>query len=177
MNMNATRAKWLAVGAVSAVAVGGLSACGQGSEGSVSLDVQMLSVSGSLEGNELGMESYSVAQGERLGDHGTFFFDGRGTSVQVSACPLDNTNIDPYGGMGGPPPTSIPDPSGEPTPLRITSCEDRSIFVCTDSTCGSFSSSEVELQITDQGQWRRLVMTGDNALGSVRLELQYREQR
>lgn len=178
MNMNATRAKWLAVGAVSMTGALGLSACGQGGDGTVSLDVQMLSVSGSIEGNDLAMETYSVSQGERLGDHGTFLFDGPGTSVQVSACPLDNTNIDPYGATGGPPVTSMPDPSGEPVrPTPPLGCTDRSIFVCAGNTCGSFSTDEVELELVDQGQWRHLVMHGESALGSVDVELQYREQR
>lgn len=179
---------WVSLGAV-AVAGTVLAACGQGSEGSVSLDVQMLSVSGVLEGNELSGTTYSVTQGERLGDHGTFFFDGRETSIQVSACPLDETQVDPYAGLGTPPDTSVP---GEPIPTdpsipvetrpgdsgRIPGgCVDRSIFVCDGPRCASFGTDEVDLEIHEEGQWRRLILDGENAVGTVQVELLYRERR
>lgn len=175
-----------------AVAATMLGACGQGGEGQVSLEVQMLSVSGVLEGNELSETTYSVAQGERLGDHGTFFFDGRETTIQVSACPLDEAQVDPYGGLGAPPGTSLPgdptprDPGGEiPVEARpedgsgrgTGGCLDRSIFVCEGARCASFGTDEVALEIHEEGQWRRLVLDGDNAVGSVQVELLYRERR
>ena len=185
-------ARMFGVGVIGSAALASLlSACGQGSEGGVSLEVQMLSVSGVLEGNELSETTYSVAQGERLGEHGTFLFDGRDTTIQVSACPLDETQVDPYGGLGEPPGTSIP---GEPTPTdprgeipvetrpdgtsgRVGGCVDRSIFVCNGPSCASFGTDEVALEIHEEGQWRRLVLDGDNAVGTVQIELLYRERR
>ena len=139
-----------------------------------------------------GETTYSVAQGERLGDHGTFFFDGRETTIQVSACPLDEAQVDPYGGLGAPPGTSLPgeptpgDPGGEiPVEARpedgsgrgTGGCIDRSIFICEGARCASFRTEEVALEIHEEGQWRRLVLDGDNAVGSVQVELLYRERR
>lgn len=189
------RARMFGVGvSVGAAVLAGsvLGACGQGGDGSVSLEVQMLSVSGVLEGNELSATTYSVAQGERLGDHGAFFFDGRETTIQVSACPLDETVVDPYGGLGVPPDTSVPgepiptDPGGEipvetrpdGSPGRVSGrCMDRSIFICDGARCASFSTEEVGLEIHEEGQWRRLVLDGENAVGTVQVELLYRERR
>jgi hypothetical protein len=60
---------------------------------------------------------------------------------------------------------------------RVGGCVDRSIFVCHGPSCASFGTDEVQLEIHEEGQWRRLVLDGDNAVGTVQIELLYRERR
>ncbi len=174
------------VGGAALLAIAG---CGtEGLDGPVALEVQMLSVAGVLDGTSIEASEYTVMQGERLGDHGTFFVEGPGTSLQVSACPIGELDVDPYAALPGeeagpiepapPPDSEVRDPS-DAIPQRRggLGCDERAVFLCDQRTCASFDTDDVELEIVEEGGWRRLALDGANATGAVRVELLYRERR
>ena len=142
----------------------------------------------SLDGQPLEAGSYTVMQGERLGDHGAFFVEGPGTSLQVSACPIGELDVDPYAALPGEEPGTIepvPPPEGEtgeepaPIPQRLgrSGCDERTVVLCDLRTCASFDTEDVDLEIVEEGAGRRLALDGANDLGAIRVELLYRERR
>lgn len=153
--------------------------CGRAPGEAVGLEVQSLSVGGVLEGQDLGDQTFTVAHAERLGDHGAFFLEGRRGTLQVSACPLGDTHVNPYEGEGTSGDPGIGGPAGEiPERGGLTrGCDERTIFLCQDGVCGSLSGEQVELTIHDEGDWRRLTLDGADAASAVSVELVYRERR
>lgn len=181
-----TRTGWWKVGSAALLALAGCGSDGPGD--AVALEVQMLSVAGVLDGEPIEAGSYTVMQGERLGDHGAFFVEGPGTSLQVSACPIGELDVDPYAALPGEEPGTIepvPPPEGEtgqepaPVPQRLgrAGCDERTVVLCDLRTCASFDTDDVDLEIVEEGAWRRLALDGANDLGAIRVELLYRERR
>lgn len=155
---------------------------GCGSEGPAQLEVQMLSVSGELEGRTLDGNAYTSATGERVGDQGTFFVDGPNGSMQLAACPLGDLEVDPYGQGGsvdGEPARPIVDDAGVPAPGAIGSidCQGRGIWICDDESCGGFLAEAVSVEIVEANGWRRVVFDASSTSGDARVELLYREAR
>lgn len=162
--------------------------CGTSGEPS-RLEVEMLSVSGSVGSTSLDDATTNVVTGERAGDVGTFFADGPDLSLQLSACPLGSLETNPYGG-------SVGDPSGGPAPVPVEvdagvdvgraidgqglpslDCPGRGLFVCRASSCISFAPEDLDLQIVEENGWRHLIADADGSGGTVTVDLRYREQR
>lgn len=162
---------------------------GCGTDGQAThFDVQMLSVSGAVDGRTIDTSAAMRVTGERSGDLGTFFVDSPDLTMQLSACPLGTLETNPYGGGGGPVdpsgrPIPVPDDAGVAvdgtTPLGATlpslDCPGRGLFLCATSACTEFQPQEVDLQIVEENGWRHLTADANGAGGAVTVDLRYRE--
>ena len=157
--------------------------CG-GEQGPAQLEVEMLSVAGQVGGTDVPSASGATSSGEREGDQGTFFAEGPGLSMQLSACPLGNLeNVDPYGVGGGggfgPTPVPVADDAGVGEPSGLVSavdCPGRGLTLCGAGACGQFTGEEVDLQIVEENGWRHVIADADGPSGSVQVSLRYRER-
>ena len=156
--------------------------CGSG-EGPSRLEVEMLSVSGQVAGAEVPSTTNATVTGERQGNQGTFFVEGPSLSLQLSACPLGNLDVDPYGtGSGVGPGEPVPVPQNEPASGRTgvvsgVDCIGRGLTICGGQQCGQFTSDELDLQIVEENGWRLVTANADGASGTVGVSLRYREVR
>ncbi len=162
-----------------------LAGCAGAPPGDTSLEVQMLGVTGEVDGQPLdtSMVGEATIVASRNGDVGTFFIDGPSLEVQLSACPLGSLATDPYGlGGGGPvddqgrpvPPIEDVAP-GEGSTVTGASCEAAGLFVCSGPGCSAFVQQDLDLQIVEENGWRRVIADGSGDSGTVHVELLYRE--
>jgi hypothetical protein len=165
--------------AVSLLALG----CG-GGEAPARLEVEMLSVTGQLDGRAIDEMVFTDASGERVGNQGSFFFEGPTASMQLAACPLGDLEVDPYGQGGGVgvgiAPTPIPDDAGVPErvadgTIGTIDCDGRGIQICDAETCAGFAAEDVDIAIVEENGWRRVVFDATGSDGDARVELLYRE--
>lgn len=168
---------------------GGCHGGGSSPVDSAKLEVQLLSLQGTVGSTPVAMPKQAQIHGQRDGSAGRFSLLAGDTIVDAAACPL-NGAPDPYGGgrfEPGTPEVFDMTPGGSPSTPPLdggtvgavagVDCQDRTLTVCQGSSCAFFTPEQVELQIVDADGWRTVTFAANGEIGHAAMALRYRERR